>query len=106
MRIALLAIWMPRYQRLWRWALVCYLRCRPAQISSRTCILESSGRSSEAIQPNGGEMKVGIAVYCNKCGLRKAPRGRSAPMIPLCRNYECAGYYEDPRVGDLWPGGD
>lgn len=49
-------------------------------------------------------MKVGMAVYCNTCGLRKSPRGRSAPYaLPMC-NFECSGYYEDPKVGDLWPG--
>jgi hypothetical protein len=48
--------------------------------------------------------KIGIAVYCATCGLRKAPHGRSAPAaITLC-NFECSGYGKEPQVGDLWPG--
>ncbi len=47
---------------------------------------------------------VGSAVECTKCGHRKSPRGRSAPLpIHLC-DWECEGYYLDPFPGDLWPG--
>lgn len=47
--------------------------------------------------------KVGISVHCEVCGLNKCPRGRSAPMIPMC-NFECKGYAQEPFAGDLWPG--
>jgi hypothetical protein len=47
--------------------------------------------------------RVGISVHCVMCRQRKAPRGRSAPMIPLC-TFECPGYNLAPLVGDLWPG--
>ena len=49
-------------------------------------------------------MKVGISAYCNTCGRRKVPRGRSAPMMNHGCDFECPGYSEDPKVGDLWPG--
>jgi hypothetical protein len=42
---------------------------------------------------------------CAVCGLRKKPRGRSAPMEmanSLC-DYECPGYDEQPKSGHLWP---
>lgn len=51
-------------------------------------------------------MRVGVAVECTRCRLRKIPRGRSASMEmanSLC-DHECPGYYEDPRPGSLWPG--
>lgn len=56
----------------------------------------------------GGETKtkVGIAVYCATCGLRKKPIGRDAPMAmatSLC-DHECSGYRQNPRPGGLWPG--
>lgn len=50
--------------------------------------------------------KIGVAVYCKACGLRKKPVGRSAP-VALCNalcDHECDGYYGDPRPGSLWPG--
>jgi hypothetical protein len=49
--------------------------------------------------------KVGIAVNCKVCGLRKKPVGRSAPMEmanSLC-DWECPGYNQDPKPGHLWP---
>ncbi len=49
---------------------------------------------------------VGVAVYCSKCDRRKAPRGRSVPMVmadALCQS-DCLGYYETPEPGQLWPG--
>lgn len=51
-------------------------------------------------------MKIGIAVYCTVCHLRKNPRGRSAPIAianSLC-DRDCEGYALEPRAGDLWPG--
>lgn len=51
-------------------------------------------------------MKVGKAVYCRICHLRKKPRGRSAPLEmanSLCDS-ECPGWRMEPRPGDLWPG--
>ncbi len=50
--------------------------------------------------------EVGVAVTCTVCHLRKTPIGRSAPLEmanSLC-DYECLGYSEDPKPGDLWPG--
>lgn len=50
--------------------------------------------------------EVGIAVTCTVCGLRKKPRGRSAPMEmanSLC-DHECPGYNQPPEPGELWPG--
>lgn len=49
---------------------------------------------------------VGVGVDCTVCGLRKKPRGRSAPLEmanSLC-DHECEGYNKDPKPGDLWPG--
>jgi len=51
-------------------------------------------------------MKIGIAVYCEVCGLRKKPYGRSASPVmanSLCDD-DCAGYLSEPKPGDLWPG--
>jgi len=48
---------------------------------------------------------IGTAVNCTVCGLRKKPRGRSAPLEmanSLC-DHECPGYGLDPQVGQLWP---
>ena len=50
--------------------------------------------------------KVGLAVECRICGMRKAPVGRSvadAMANSLC-NYECPGNNQEPRSGSLWPG--
>lgn len=50
--------------------------------------------------------KVGVAVTCAACKLRKKPVGRSAPMEmanSLCDS-ECVGYYAMPFPGSLWPG--
>ena len=49
-------------------------------------------------------MRIGIAVYCTICHRQKCPRGRSAPMVRRMCDFECPGYYTDPKVGDLWPG--
>jgi hypothetical protein len=51
------------------------------------------------------DVKVGIAVYCVSCGMRKAPVGRSvAPeqANSLC-DWECDGYNKEPFAGSLWP---
>lgn len=51
-------------------------------------------------------MKVGIAVYCTVCHLRKKPRGRSAAPAEansLCDS-DCPGWHLEPKPGDLWPG--
>lgn len=43
---------------------------------------------------------------CTVCGMRKNPRGRSAPLEmanSLC-DWECAGYNQEPKPGHLWPG--
>ncbi len=45
-------------------------------------------------------------VYCAVCGLRKTPRGRSAPLAMangLC-GHGCSGYDAEPKAGHLWPG--
>jgi len=50
--------------------------------------------------------KVGIAVYCTVCALRKKPVGRSASPVmanSLCDG-DCPGYHMEPEPGDLWPG--
>jgi len=64
--------------------------------------IPASLESEQVRQPT----KVGIAVECVVCGLRKVPRGRSAPLEmanSMC-DYECHGYYQKPFVGCLWPG--
>ena len=51
-------------------------------------------------------MIIGTAVECRICGLRKKPRGRSAPLEmenSLC-SYDCPGYDQIPHIGQLWPG--
>ena len=43
---------------------------------------------------------------CTVCGLRKKPRGRSAPLEMangLCSS-GCPGYDQEPNVGHFWPG--
>jgi hypothetical protein len=50
--------------------------------------------------------RVGVAVTCTVCGLRKKPIGRSAPLEmanSLC-NDDCPGYRLEPHPGQLWPG--
>lgn len=50
--------------------------------------------------------RVGIAVTCTTCHMRKKPIGRSAPLVmanSLC-DHECPGYNFDPKPGTLWPG--
>ena len=42
---------------------------------------------------------------CTVCGKRKAPRGRSVPLEmanSLC-DFDCSGYFAEPRPGHLWP---
>jgi hypothetical protein len=44
---------------------------------------------------------------CTVCGLRKKPRGRSAPLEmanSLCSGPDCPGYAQGPQAGHLWPG--
>ncbi len=51
-------------------------------------------------------MKIGIAVHCIVCGMRKKPIGRSAPLATangLC-DKDCPGYESAPKPGSLWPG--
>lgn len=48
----------------------------------------------------------GPLAICVVCGLRKKPRGRSAPLEMangLC-DFECPGYGQDPEQCELWPG--
>jgi hypothetical protein len=49
---------------------------------------------------------VGMAVTCAVCHLQKVPRGRD--VAPAAANgmchWECPGYDQEPRAGDLWPG--
>jgi hypothetical protein len=43
---------------------------------------------------------------CKVCRKRKAPRGRDVPAVAAgsyC-DRDCAGYYQDPEPGHLWPG--
>lgn len=50
--------------------------------------------------------QIGKSVECAVCHLTKKPLGRSAPMEmanSLC-DFECPGYYQDPKPGQLWPG--
>ena len=57
-----------------------------------------------SITPECTEACVATQI-CTRCKRRKAPRGRSvAPAMAggLC-DYDCAGYYEEPRPGHLWP---
>lgn len=49
-------------------------------------------------------MKVGVTVFCEVCGLPKAPLGRSMPMGSVMCDYECEGYRNPPFVGPLHPG--
>ena len=50
-------------------------------------------------------MKVGVSVTCPVCHMQKKPRGRSAPLqMSMCDPHECDSYWNDPKVGDLWPG--
>lgn len=48
--------------------------------------------------------KVGVGVNCTVCLKRKQPTGRSVPNAAAYCNFECAGYYEEPKPGCLWPG--
>lgn len=50
------------------------------------------------------ETRVGVIVRCSKCGLAKAPVGRSVPMMAAYCDDRCGGYLEPPRPGSLWPG--
>ena len=48
--------------------------------------------------------KVGVSVRCKTCGINKAPRGRSIPFGSFLCGPDCAGFDQDPKPGDLWPG--
>lgn len=50
--------------------------------------------------------KVGIAVNCAVCKLRKKPHGRSAAdaMANSLCDRDCPGYDQYPLPGCLWPG--
>lgn len=48
--------------------------------------------------------KVGIAVICLVCAQRKAPIGRSVPLMMSLCDHECTGYDAEPFAGSLWPG--
>lgn len=41
---------------------------------------------------------------CTRCGNRKQPIGRSAPMDSYYCSYGCKGYRDDPQPGHLWKG--
>lgn len=49
---------------------------------------------------------VGSLVRCARCGMTKRPRGRAAAveMASGFCDFECPGWDEFPRPGDLWPG--
>ncbi len=52
--------------------------------------------------------KCRAPVVCMRCHLRKKPIGRDAGAAQansLC-DYECPGYYEEPRPPHLWPNED
>ena len=43
---------------------------------------------------------------CSTCHRPKAPIGRSVALMAAgsyC-DVDCAGYYEEPKAGHLWPG--
>ena len=64
----------------------------------------SNGDQSAREREDLSRTKVGVTVYCRTCGLPKKPLGRdSAAVIARC-DYECPGYWNDPRAGSLWPG--
>jgi hypothetical protein len=49
---------------------------------------------------------TGCRSECKTCGRTKAPVGRSiAPAMAggVC-DFDCPGYYENPKPCDLWPG--
>jgi hypothetical protein len=57
-------------------------------------------------------MRIGISLECTICHRTKAPRGRSVPMAMISSMCtlswpdepgHCAGYYEEPIPGSLWP---
>lgn len=49
-------------------------------------------------------MKIGIAVFCETCGLLKKPIGRDAPADSYYCTSDCRGYRDKPYPGQLWPG--
>lgn len=56
---------------------------------------------------NLSDKKVGVAVECATCGLRKKPVGRSIPAPTVgtyCCPRRCEGYSEEPCPGSLFPG--
>jgi hypothetical protein len=48
------------------------------------------------------DVRVGVRVECLTCGSAKKPIGRAAPLDWHGCDYECPGYYEEPRPGSLW----
>jgi hypothetical protein len=40
---------------------------------------------------------------CDRCGLTKKPRGRSAPLESSYCDDDCDGYYKEPKSGHHWP---
>ena len=42
-------------------------------------------------------------VYCTRCKLAKAPKGRSVPLEAANGYCHCPGYDEPPEPGHLWP---
>ena len=62
--------------------------------------------TTEKHEDKGEGRRVGVAVICTVCNLRKKPVGRSAPL-EMCNSlcdWECTGYDEKPHAGHLWPG--
>lgn len=50
------------------------------------------------------DAKCWTDVDCARCGLRKAPRGRSVPMEAAnsyC-SFDCPGYDQEPKPPHLW----
>lgn len=44
---------------------------------------------------------------CARCGRRKKPMGRSAPLETggvYCDGFDCDAYWDEPKPGHLWPG--
>lgn len=97
------------------WVALCYARPGGVeQWSARQAHnLEVAGSNPASAPSLTAMLALGVMtavwVLCRRCGLPKAPRGRSVPAAMyggLCGADRCPGYDQNPQPDCRWPGED